>query len=278
MNIDLHCHSNISDGVCSPSQVVIKAHEHGCALLALTDHDNTAGLPEARSKANELGIKFINGVEISVTWRGRTIHIVGLNFDIKNEALQQLLARVRHGRLARFKAIAEKLERKGIVGAYEGGLAYATHKEMASRTHLAQFLIQHHYVRNKAEAFRKHLGDGKSASVKHEWASLDETISAITAAGGVAVIAHPMRYELSTTLRHRLFDDFKTLGGKAIEVHSGRCTLNDRLNYALLADRFQLMASVGSDYHQDNDYGSGLVGACPELPPICRPIWKYINF
>lgn len=274
MNIDLHCHSNVSDGALSPIDVVNKAYANGCDLLALTDHDHTGGLAPARQQAQTLGLAFINGVEISVTWRGRTIHIVGLNFDEKNHCLQQLLAQVRQGRLARFRAIADKLAKKGIAGAYEGALSYAANPEMASRTHLAQFLVDQGYVRHKAAAFHRYLADGKCASVRHEWADLGATVEAINAAGGVAVIAHPMRYDLSATARRHLFQEFKDLGGQAIEVHSGRAGLNDRLNYALLADHFQLLASVGSDFHREGDFGGGRLGCCPALPPICRPVWR----
>lgn len=273
MNIDLHCHSNVSDGSLSPVEVVNKAHANGCDLLALTDHDHTGGLAVARAQAKMLGLTFVSGVEISVTWRGRTIHVVGLDFDEGNDCLQQLLAQVRQGRLARFRAIADKLAKKGIAGAYEGALAYAANPEMASRTHLAQFLVDNGYARHKAAAFQRYLGDGKCASVRHEWADLGDTVRALRAAGGVAVIAHPMRYGLSATAKRNLFEEFKALGGQAIEVHSGRASLNDRLNYALLAERFQLLASVGSDFHRDGDFGGGHLGCCPELPPICKPVW-----
>lgn len=273
MNIDLHCHSNVSDGSLAPTEVVNKAYAHGCNLLALTDHDHTGGLASARKQAQILGISFINGVEISVTWHGRTIHIVGLDFNEQNDCLQQLLAQVRQGRLERFRAIADKLAKKGIAGAYEGALEYAANPEMASRTHLAQFLVDKGYVRHKAAAFRHYLGDGKCASVRHEWADLGATVHAINTAGGLAVIAHPMRYGLSATARRNLFQEFKDLGGQAIEVHSGRASLNDRLNYALLADRFHLLASAGSDFHREGDFGGGWLGCCPELPPICHPVW-----
>lgn len=277
MNIDLHCHSNISDGMLSPAEVVTKARADGCNLLALTDHDHTGGLAAARAQANALGMTFVNGVEISVTWRGRTIHIVGLDFDEHDNGLQQLLAQVRQGRLARFRAIADKLAQKGIAGAYEGALAYAAHPEMASRTHLAQFLVDKGYVRHKAAAFKRYLGDGKCASVRHEWADLGDTVRAIRAADGIAVIAHPMRYGLSATAKRNLFTEFKELGGQAIEVHSGRASLNDRLNYASLAEQFQLLASVGSDFHRDGDFGGGRLGCCPALPAICQPVWHHFR-
>ena len=275
--IDLHCHSTVSDGALSPSEVVQLAHQNGCTLLALTDHDHTGGLAAAHAEAQRLGIRLINGVEISVTWRKRTIHIVGLDFDVHHQALQNLLAKVRQGRLNRLAAIASKLEKKGIMGAYEGALALAVNPEMVSRTHIADFLIQQGYVRKKQQAFKHYLGDGKSASVAHEWASLADCVANIRAAGGLAVIAHPMRYDLSATAKRALFEEFKALGGVGIEVLSGNCHKNDGLNYAHLAQRYGFLASVGSDFHRTGDYSSGILGKCPALPDMCQPIWQHFR-
>ncbi|RRD91274.1 PHP domain-containing protein [Conchiformibius steedae] len=272
--IDLHCHSSVSDGALSPEEVVRLAAQNGCRLLALTDHDHTGGIAPARAEAAQHGIRVISGVEVSVTWRGRTIHIVGLDFDEQHEGLQTLLARVRGGRIERVRQISEKLAKKGIMGVFDGAMALAAaNPEMVSRTHVAEFLLQQGVVRNKQQAFTKYLGEGKCAAVAHRWADLDEAVSAITAAGGLAVVAHPMRYDLSATARRHLFSEFQAAGGCAIEVHSGSSSLGDRLNYALLAEQFGFFASAGSDFHRIGGYGGGVLGACPELPPLCRPIW-----
>ncbi|MCO6518999.1 PHP domain-containing protein [Snodgrassella sp.] len=273
MSIDLHCHSTVSDGALTPAEIVQRAQANGCTLLALTDHDHTGGVAAARLQATQAGITLINGVEVSVSWRGRTIHIVGLNIALEDERLQTLLQRLRSGRLQRLQSIAEKLAKKGISGAYEGTLALATNIDMVTRTHIADFLVNTGHVNKKADAFRKYLGDGKSCSVKHQWAELTEVVAAIRHAGGIAVIAHPMRYDLSATARRNLFSDFKACGGAAIEVHSGHSSQNDRLNYALLAQQFGFLASCGSDFHRDGDFGGGLIGCCPPLPPICQPVW-----
>lgn len=275
--IDLHCHSTVSDGRLTPAEVARLAHSNGCTMLALTDHDHTGGLAEARAESEKLGMRFISGTEVSVTWRGRTIHIVGLDFNEHDEKLQALLAKVRKGRLKRLEAIAEKLAKKGISGAYEGSLALAANPEMVSRTHIAEFLINAGHVRNKQQAFTKYLGDGKSCAVRHQWAELADCVAAITGAGGIAVIAHPMRYGLSATAKRNLFEEFKALGGAAIEVHSGNCDKNDRLNYALLAERYGFLASVGSDFHRLNDFSGGILGACPELPENCSPVWAHFR-
>ncbi|MDO4434263.1 MAG: PHP domain-containing protein [Alysiella sp.] len=276
--IDLHCHSTVSDGALAPREVVALAAQNGCKLLALTDHDHTGGLNEARQTATQYGIHFVNGVEISVTWRSRTIHIVALDFDEHHLELQNLLARVRQGRIERIHQMAEKLAHKhGITDAFEGAMARATNPEMVSRTHLAEFLLANGYVRNKQQAFTHYLGEGKSAFVKHQWANLPETLAAIQAAGGIAVIAHPMRYDLSATARRNLFTEFAQLGGQATEVHSGNCTLNDRLNYTLLANQYGLLASTGSDFHKPHDYSGSTLGQSPQLPPTSRPVWQHFK-
>lgn len=275
--IDLHCHSTTSDGAHSPEEVVRMAVENGCTMLSLTDHDNTAGLTAARLEAQKQGICFINGVEISVTWRGRTIHIVGLDFDEQNDALQQLLQTNRAGRIERAQKMAEKLAKKGIEGAFEAAMQLAPNPENISRTHLAEFLVAQGIVRTKQQAFSRYLGDGKSCSVRHEWCSLEEAVAAIVQAKGLAVIAHPMRYDLSATAKRNLFEQFKNAGGHAIEVHSGRCSANDSHNYALLAQRHQLLSSCGSDFHRLNDYSGGVLGACPKLPEISQPVWQHFK-
>lgn len=275
--IDLHCHSNISDGALPPAEVVKLAAENGCTMLALTDHDHTGGLPEARKAAEMHGIRLINGVEISVTWRGRGVHIVGLDFDEDCEILQSLLASVRTGRLERLEKIAAKFDKIGIRGVYEGALSLAANPEMVSRTHIAEFLIREGLVRNKQQAFTKYLGGGKAAFVQHEWAALPDCVHAIKAASGLAVVAHPMRYDMSATAKRNLFEEFKALGGDGIEVHSGNCDHNDCLNYLHLAKRFGLLASIGSDFHRQGDYSGGIVGKTTTLPENTPTVWQYFR-
>lgn len=272
--IDLHCHSTVSDGALTPTQLVELAAANGCTMLALTDHDHTGGIAQARAAAQQYGLRLISGVEVSVTWRGRTLHIVGLDFDETHAGLQTLLARLRSGRIERVREMADKLAKKGMEGVFDGAMALAANPEMVSRTHVAEFMLAQGWIRNKQQAFSRYIGEGKCAYVRHDWADLAETVDAIKAAGGLAVVAHPMRYDMSATARRNLFAEFKSLGGDAIEVHSGRCQPNDRLNYAMLAQRFDLMASVGSDFHRAGDYGGGVLGACPELPAMCRPVWQ----
>lgn len=275
--IDLHCHSQISDGALPPAEVVKLAAANGCTLLALTDHDHTGGLSEARAAAKAHGIRLINGVEISVTWRGRGIHVVGLDFDEHNTQLQSLLANVRSGRLARLERIAAKFDKIGIGGVYESALALAANPEMVSRTHVAEFLMQQGLVHNKQQAFTKYLGGGKAAFVPHEWASLEDCVQAVKAAGGLAVIAHPMRYDMSATAKRNLLEAFKALGGDGIEVHSGNSDANDCRNYLLLAERFRLLASIGSDFHRVGDYSGGMVGKTTTLPENVPAVWQHFR-
>lgn len=276
MTADLHCHSTVSDGAFSPQEVMQMAHANGAQMIALTDHDHTGGLAAARQTAETLGMCFIDGVEISVTWRHRTLHIVGLDFAPAHDALAQLLPRLRGGRLARLEKMAEKLEKKGIGGAYSGALAYADSPETVGRVHVARFLIDNGYVKDKAEAFKKWLGDGKPAYAAHIWATLPEAVGAIRAAGGVAVIAHPGSYKLSATAMRTLIEEFKTAGGQGIEVACSPHSLSDVLNFAQLARRYDLYASRGSDFHGQGEYGC-IIGKPPRLPEECRPVWQLFS-
>lgn len=274
--IDLHCHSYISDGELSPSEVVKIAAANGCVMLALTDHDHTGGIIQAREEAMWRKMRLIAGVEISVTWNNSTVHIVGLNIDENNLDLQNLLAFVRKGRVDRIRQIADKLDKQGIDGVFEGAMSLAVaNPEMVSRTHVADFLVTNGYVRTKQQAFTKYLGEGKPAYVPHQWITLAEAVVAINHAGGIAVIAHPMRYKFSATRKRRLIEDFKSVGGRAIEVHSGSCTPNDCYQYSLLAQRYNLLASCGSDFHRLHDYSGGVLGKCPKLPDFCHPVWNH---
>lgn len=273
--IDLHCHSTVSDGAFSPEEVVQLAHQNGCTMLALTDHDHTGGVALARAEAQKCGMRLISGVEISVTWRSQTIHIVGLDFDENHAPLQDFLAEVRKGRIERLARISEKLEKKQIFGVFDGALALAhQNPEMVSRTHIAAFLVEQGHVRNKQQAFTRYLGTGKCASVPHQWADLAQAIEMVAQAGGVTVIAHPMHYDLSATGRRNLFQEFKSLGGLGIEVHSGNSNHNDTISYSRLAERYDLLASCGSDFHRFGHYGGGTVGKCPTLPDFIEPIWS----
>ncbi len=269
---DLHCHSTASDGVLSPHDLVLRAHEKGVQVLALTDHDVLTGLADAALTATEVGIRFIHGVEISVSWSNTTLHIVGLNVDPLDPILLQGLARNRSGRTERAQRIADEFARIGIAGAFEGARALADNKELISRTHFARFLVERGVAKSLKTVFKKFLVKGKPGYVPHEWAALADAITWIHAAGGVAVLAHPGRYQIGREKMRALLSEFKALGGSGIEVVTGSHTPDQVPLYADLTVEFELMASIGSDFHAPGEGGREL-GRLMALPERCRPIW-----
>lgn len=272
-NADLHCHSTVSDGLLAPQDVAARAAAHGVTLWALTDHDEVAGQAAAREAATSLGIAYLSGVEISVTWAGRTLHIVGLGIDPDNAELVQGLERTRSGRCARAEDMSEALAKLGIEGAYAGALGYAGNPDMVSRTHFARFLVEHGHCRDISEVFDRYLGDGKPGYVPHRWARLADAISWIKGAGGVAVMAHPGRYTLSLVEHSALFDEFKDLGGEGVEVITGSHTPDQYALYADVARRYGLLASRGSDFHGPGE-GRIELGELPPLPDNLTPVWS----
>lgn len=270
--IDLHSHSNISDGLLSPSELVEHAANNGVRVLALTDHDDVGGLAEARQAATQHGIKLINGVEISVTWKKRTLHIVGLNVDPDDAALQAGLAAVRSGRLERARQMAVSLEKSGIQGSFEAASSYAQ-QSVLTRMHFARFLVDRGYAKDPKAVFKKYLVKGKPGYVNHEWMSLESALGLILGSGGVAVLAHPGRYEIKRTNMLLLLEEFRALGGMAIEVVTGSHTAAQYVEYAKYAQLFGLKASQGSDYHGKGISFMGM-GRLPELPGNCIPVWQ----
>lgn len=272
LNVDLHTHSTISDGVLTPEDLAQRAHAHGTQLWALTDHDEVSGLARAQQLAEELGIQFIPGVEISVTWLDRTVHIVGLGIDYEQPQLLESLRSVRSGRTLRAQLMGEKLAELGFEGAYEGALAYATNDELVSRTHFARFLVDEGHCKNMKEVFSRYLGDHKPAYVPMQWASLEEAVQWITAAGGKAVIAHPGRYKFTDQQFELLFERFKSYGGIGIEVVTGSHAQKEYNRYARVAKRYGFEASSGSDFHWASENRMD-IGKVPALPAGLTPIW-----
>lgn len=270
--IDLHCHSHWSDGALAPAALVERAAARGVQVLALTDHDTVDGLPDAAAAARHHGIELIAGTEISVTWSGRTLHVVGLGIDPASRELGDGLRQVSAGRLQRAEAMALRLAGLGIAGALEGASALAANKTMLSRTHVARYLVSVGAAKDMKAAFRKYLGEGKPGYVRHEWAALPDAIRWIRNAGGVAVLAHPGRYGLSPARLRTLLCEFRELGGSGVEVLSASHTPAQAAQAAELAVACGLAASVGSDFHSPEDSWLDL-GELPALPPACRPIW-----
>ena len=272
MSIDLHCHSSVSDGALPPDEVAQRAARAGVAVWALTDHDELGGLAQARAAARGEGMRFIDGVEISVTWRGSTLHVVGLRIDPANPLLRAGLERVRGGRLERARQIGHDLAEAGIDGAFEGAVRLAENPSMVGRTHFARYLAQVGAVRSSKEAFRRFLVPGKPGYVPHQWAALGDAVEWIRAAGGQAVLAHPGRYGLSPGAMDSLLLEFIGAGGAAIEVVTGSHTPEQYRHFAALARHYDLAASRGSDFHGPGEGAE--FGTLPPLDPSLRPVWR----
>ena len=276
LNADLHCHSVVSDGTLTPEALAARAKANGVQLWALTDHDEIGGQERAMAAAKALDMKYLTGVEISITFAGKTVHIVGLGFDHTNEALVQGLRNTRGGRAERAQEMSEGLAKVGIHGAYEGALKYAGNHELISRTHFARFLVESGVCKETSEVFRKYLTENKPGFVPHRWASLENAVNWIAGAGGVAVIAHPARYGFTANEEFALFTEFINHGGRGVEVITGSHSSADALQYAETALEFNLAASRGSDFHSPDESHTDL-GTLPWLPGQLKPVWELLS-
>lgn len=275
LNADLHCHSVISDGTLTPEALAQRAKANGVELWALTDHDEIGGQQRAAAAAQALGLPYLTGTEISVTFAAETVHIVGLGFDADDAALTQGLHATRNGRELRARQMAESLAQAGIADAYEGALQFVGNPDLISRTHFARFLVESGVCRETNEVFRKYLTEGKPGYVPHRWASLRDAVRWITQAQGIAVIAHPGRYSFTPNEEYALFTEFKAHGGQAVEVITGSHTKQEFVKYAETAKEFGLAASRGSDFHSPDESHTDL-GTLPLLPDGLRPVWELL--
>lgn len=272
---DLHCHSTASDGSLSPSELVRRARLHGVHALALTDHDTTAGLAEAGASADAAGLRFIPGIELSSSWQGKCLHIVGLNIDPAYPALAEATLNLQKIRLERAEKIAKKLEKKRIKGALDAVMK-AAGDGMITRTHFSDFLLAQGHVGSQQEAFDRYLAKGKPAYVPTSWMELELAVSWIVESGGVAVLAHPLRYNLTAAWMKRLLGAFKEAGGRAIEVVTGRISAEEIKLAADYALRFDLAGSAGSDFHTPSNQWIEL-GRLDPLPKAIRPVWELLD-
>jgi 3',5'-nucleoside bisphosphate phosphatase len=273
INADLHCHSTVSDGLLAPAAVAARAREGGVALWALTDHDEVGGQAEARAAAEALGMRYVAGVEISVTWAERTVHIVGLNIDPACPELVEGLARTRNGRYARAEEMGRRLAALGLPGVFEGALKYVSNPDLISRSHFARYLVDSGAARSIGEVFERYLSEGKPGYTPHRWAKLSDAMHWIAAAGGTAVVAHPGRYTYTPLEFSAFFDEFRALGGDAIEVVTGSHTPDQYREYAEVARRYGFRASRGSDFHAPEDAHT-VLGGLPALPADLVPVWR----
>ncbi|OJW85082.1 3',5'-nucleoside bisphosphate phosphatase [Thiobacillus sp. 65-1402] len=272
LNIDLHCHSNMSDGVLSPAEVVARAAANGVHALALTDHDDVAGIVAAQAVAETAGLRLIPGVEISVSWGGQTVHIIGLRIDPQHPELAAGLHGIRRGRVERARRMGDDLAQSGIAGAYAGACGYAANKQLVGRTHFARWLVAQGHVPDMRTAFRRFLTRGNPGYVEHQWTTLENAVGWIHASGGTAVIAHPGRYAFNARELHLLLDAFRALGGEGIEVISGSHHPTEYGKFADLARAFSLKASRGTDFHAPGEGAD--IGRLPALPHYCQPVWQ----
>jgi predicted metal-dependent phosphoesterase TrpH len=272
LNADLHSHSAVSDGTLQPEALAERAHAQGVQLWALTDHDELGGQQRARSAALDLGMDYLTGTEISVSFAGETVHIVGLGFDAGDPALNAGLAATRSGRRQRALEMASGLAKAGIPGAFEGALRYVSNPELISRTHFARFLVEGGYCADTHSVFRRYLKEGLPGYVPHIWAGLGDAVRWITGAGGVAVIAHPGRYKFSATAEYALITEFIAHGGRGVEVMTGSHSAAEHIRYADTAVEFGLLASRGSDFHSPGESRTEL-GTLPDLPGRLSPVW-----
>ncbi|HTT12060.1 MAG TPA: 3',5'-nucleoside bisphosphate phosphatase [Burkholderiaceae bacterium] len=272
LNADLHAHSTVSDGTLDPGTLVRRAAGKGVELFALTDHDDLGGLYVASEVAAQAGIRFVPGVEVSVTYAGQTVHVVGLGIDPASEVLRNGLADVRSGRMRRAEEMAAALAAVGIDGALAGALAYAGNVNLISRTHFARWLVNTGHCADVREVFARYLVAGKPGYVPHRWARLADAVAWINAAGGVAVIAHPGRYRFSETEAWALYSEFKEAGGTAIEVATSNHTADQVKRFAKIAHEFDFEASRGSDFHDPAESHAELGRVC-HLSDSLVPVW-----
>ena len=276
LNADLHCHSVISDGTLTPEILAERAKANGVNLWALTDHDELGGQQRAKAAASALSLDYLAGVEISVTWMGQTIHIVGLGIDADHVGIIEGLRRTRDGRGNRAKLMGEQLLKVGIPGAYEGALHYAGNHELISRTHFARLLVEQGVCKDTEHVFKNYLVEDKPGYVPHMWAKLDDAVAWIKAAGGVAVIAHPGRYNFNAMQMDELYKHFKDIGGLGIEVITGSHSPDQYLTYGKIAQQYGFLASRGSDFH-DPDESHIDLGTLPHLPEHLTPVWSVFH-
>lgn len=267
--IDLHSHSNASDGVLSPTALIARAKEQGVEVLALTDHDTVDGIAEAKTAAQQQQITLISGVEISTVWQGKTIHIVGLDFDETDPAMTELLQQQAQLRYARAVEIGERFKKFGLENAFAEAQALTSGE--VTRAHYARYLVNIGMVSNEGQAFKRYLSQGKPCYVKANWCDIPTAIEVIHQAGGIAVVAHPMRYQMTNNKIRTLIEDFQQWGGDAVEI-AGGVDHNQQKMLIQWLDKLSLSASVGSDFH----YPCGWIelGKNLTIPENVKTVWQ----
>lgn len=269
MIFDLHSHTLASDGALTPLELLQRAVEKGVGALAITDHDTIDAYRELPAKPDN--IELIAGIEFSTQWQNNGVHVLGLNIDLHSDAIISGAEFQSGARLTRAEIIGEKLAKKGIEDAFAGAKNLANGSYIG-RPHFARYLIDIGKVSDIQAAFKKYLGAGKAGDVKQHWADLAQIIEWIRGAGGIAVLAHPLKYKLTSTKLKRLLDDFQQAGGQGVEVVSGRQLPYQTQYMAQVCEQKNLLASCGSDFHRPSKHWAEL-GAFPCLPDNVTPVW-----
>lgn len=272
MKVDFHCHTTASDGTLTPEQLIDLAIEKQVDWLAITDHDTTAGYEQAKDYAQQQGLKLTSGVEVSVLWQGRTIHLVGLNVDVTNAPLQQMLSHIRDLRWQRIEQINQKLIKRGhpccLTRVHE-----LVGDGVAGRPHIAQVLVERQYVSGISQAFDKFLKNGRSAFVSAQWPDLSEAVQRINEAGGLAVVAHPGHYKMTSRKLNLMLTDFAAAGGQGLEVVISPNRTSESIGMADRAKRYGFYASMGSDFHSPEHRWRNL-GWLAAMPEGVTPIYQ----
>ncbi|WP_328701346.1 PHP domain-containing protein [Cellvibrio polysaccharolyticus] len=276
MIFDLHSHTTRSDGILSPEALMSRAKARNVSVIAVTDHDTIAGLSAARQAACELGLGFINGIEISTLWRGAGVHVVGLGVATDSPALQEAIQLLQQVRADRAVAIAAKLEKAGL-GNVLPEVQRIAGDALPGRLHFARYLVKRGSVNSIQRAFKQYLGTGKVADVKYQWPDMTRAIEWIHEAGGVAVLAHPAKYDFTRSKMCRLVGEFAAAGGDAMEVVSGYQDARLTQDLARIATANGLLASCGSDFHAPDQPWQEL-GNFGSLPESCQPVWRRLGF
>lgn len=271
MKTDFHIHSCHSDGALSVSDLIGLARQRDVGRISITDHDCVSAYGEL-STIYHSDIEIIPGCEFSSVWRSMTIHVLGLNLDLKSANLSAAINNQTKARDLRAHKIAEVLEKKGLPGSLEGALQIAN-GGVLGRPHFAQFMVDQSFVKDRKQAFKKYLGAGKVGDVKAQWPNIEDVCEWIVLSGGIPVLAHPLKYGLTQTRLKNLLVDFKEAGGLAIEVISGAQDRPRIENLVNLAEQFDFHASLGSDFHQPDQAWADL-GLIPDLPAGCQPVWQ----
>jgi predicted metal-dependent phosphoesterase TrpH len=272
MIVDLHTHTNRSDGTLSAIELLQGAVDAGIELLSITDHDTIAAYQDLEVDLTKQSLTIVPGIEFSTKWRTTGVHVLGLNIDLASDAIDAATKFQLDARRLRAERIAERLERAGLADTLPGAMAIAKWGAVG-RPHFARHLVDRGVVKNTSEAFKKYLGAGKAGDVKQHWASFEQIIEWIRASGGTPVLAHPGKYGLSRTKRIALIEDFRRYGGQAIEVISGQQDPMLTQSLTATATEHGLLASCGSDFHRVGQPWARL-GMPLSLPAACRPVWE----